>query len=346
MTSVVYWVADQDPPHELWRAVEAVVQENDARLVRSRPGDAVRPASDQSVTLVLLESGADGIETTGRRWRSLHPGARLLLVKAPTDHAASPGGEVVVGEVAALAPAVSRVLGEALRRRQLRTTLDRFNVRLQPPDAGGDVVEWRRLILSDRHLASVLRQSTAAVVALDASERVAVWNDGATAIFGHAEAEALGRPFDELAGEGWADVCAALRALPDSDPRVVRGEYAFSTLAGEQRVLDVSLGEVIENGRRAAISMVAVDVTDRHRAETARGEMIRSLQAALEEVKTLSGLLPVCASCKKIRDDRGYWQQMEAYISQHSGARFSHSMCPECSRAFLDDMDRTLGGES
>jgi hypothetical protein len=54
------------------------------------------------------------------------------------------------------------------------------------------------------------------------------------------------------------------------------------------------------------------------------------LQQALSEVKTLSGFLPICASCKKIRDDRGYWNQIESYIRDRSDAEFSHSICPEC----------------
>jgi len=54
------------------------------------------------------------------------------------------------------------------------------------------------------------------------------------------------------------------------------------------------------------------------------------LQDALAQIKTLRGIVPICASCKKIRDDRGYWNQVEAYVSQHSEARFSHGLCPEC----------------
>jgi hypothetical protein len=54
------------------------------------------------------------------------------------------------------------------------------------------------------------------------------------------------------------------------------------------------------------------------------------LQKALSEIKTLSGLLPICASCKKIRDDKGYWNQIELYIRDHSEAEFSHSICPPC----------------
>ncbi|CCK79174.1 response regulator [Desulfobacula toluolica] len=55
------------------------------------------------------------------------------------------------------------------------------------------------------------------------------------------------------------------------------------------------------------------------------------LQSALDEIKTLKGILPICASCKKIRDDSGYWNQIEEYIQNHSEAEFSHGLCPECS---------------
>ncbi len=55
-----------------------------------------------------------------------------------------------------------------------------------------------------------------------------------------------------------------------------------------------------------------------------------ALQEALQQVHTLSGLLPICASCKRIRNDRGYWQQVEEYIREHSNARFTHGICPEC----------------
>ena len=58
--------------------------------------------------------------------------------------------------------------------------------------------------------------------------------------------------------------------------------------------------------------------------------LIKELQEAIASIKTLSGLIPICASCKKIRDDQGYWNQLEAYISEHSSAEFSHGICPDC----------------
>jgi FixJ family two-component response regulator len=69
---------------------------------------------------------------------------------------------------------------------------------------------------------------------------------------------------------------------------------------------------------------------ERKRSEAERERLIQELQNALAQVKTLSGLLPICASCKKIRDDKGYWNQIEGYIEKHSDAVFSHGICPEC----------------
>lgn len=67
-------------------------------------------------------------------------------------------------------------------------------------------------------------------------------------------------------------------------------------------------------------------------------ERTRDLQDALDRIKTLSGLLPICSHCKKIRDDEGYWNQIDLYIERHSDAAFSHGICPDC-------MDELYGGE-
>ncbi len=74
------------------------------------------------------------------------------------------------------------------------------------------------------------------------------------------------------------------------------------------------------------------DVTERKLAEAEREKLIGELRSALSRVKLLSGLIPICACCKKIRDDKGYWNQIETYIRDHSEADFSHGICPECAR--------------
>ena len=73
-------------------------------------------------------------------------------------------------------------------------------------------------------------------------------------------------------------------------------------------------------------------ITERVRIQEEKEKLIRELEEALSKVKKLSGFLPICASCKKIRDDKGYWNQIEEYIRIHSEAEFSHGICPECSK--------------
>jgi hypothetical protein len=69
---------------------------------------------------------------------------------------------------------------------------------------------------------------------------------------------------------------------------------------------------------------------DRKRTEDERDALIAELKKTLAEVKTLKGIIPICTSCKKIRDDKGYWNQVEAYIRDHSDAEFTHGICQEC----------------
>jgi sensor domain CHASE-containing protein len=77
----------------------------------------------------------------------------------------------------------------------------------------------------------------------------------------------------------------------------------------------------------------------RKKAEGERELLVRELQKALSEVKQLSGLLPICSHCKKIRDDKGYWNQLEQYIHDHSEAKFSHSICQDCAKQHYPDFD-------
>jgi hypothetical protein len=80
--------------------------------------------------------------------------------------------------------------------------------------------------------------------------------------------------------------------------------------------------------------------SERQRVETAREELIMELKKALSEIKTLSGLLPICAYCKKIRNDEGYWEQIEGYIKERSLAEFSHGICPGCMKQYYPDLHK------
>jgi hypothetical protein len=68
----------------------------------------------------------------------------------------------------------------------------------------------------------------------------------------------------------------------------------------------------------------------------------QELEKALSEIKTLQGIIPICSICKNIRDDQGFWQQVESYISKHSQASFSHAICPECEKEYYADLKNFL----
>ena len=88
-----------------------------------------------------------------------------------------------------------------------------------------------------------------------------------------------------------------------------------------------------------------INITDRKQAEADRDKLILKLQETLYRVKTLSGLLPICAHCKNIRDDKGYWSQIETYIKNHSEAEFSHGICPKCAKELYPDFELYDDGE-
>ncbi len=76
----------------------------------------------------------------------------------------------------------------------------------------------------------------------------------------------------------------------------------------------------------------------RVQGEREKGRLIEELQTTLDRVKTLEGIIPICSSCKKIRDDGGFWHQVEAYIGAHSDTLFSHGICPDCEKKLFADL--------
>lgn len=85
-----------------------------------------------------------------------------------------------------------------------------------------------------------------------------------------------------------------------------------------------------DNGKPIRMSGTHIDISDRKQLEKEKEDLIKSLQDALNEIKTLKGIIPICSYCHSIRNDKGAWNQLEAYISTHSEAQFSHGICPKC----------------
>lgn len=149
--------------------------------------------------------------------------------------------------------------------------------------------------------------------------------------------EFTGRTLDEERGDGWAE-----GVHPDDLPRCLEiyrahlaartafeMEYRLRRRDGAYRwIFDRGVPRFDARGEFAGFIGSCVDVTGRVEAEQAL-ERRRSA-----EIRHLQGLLPICAACKQIRDDRGYWHRVESYLSEHGGATFTHTYCPACAGRF------------
>lgn len=98
-------------------------------------------------------------------------------------------------------------------------------------------------------------------------------------------------------------------------------------------------------GNVSEVIVTFMDITERIKIENEREKLLESLQIALDEIKTLKGVIPICSNCKKIRDDTGYWNQLESYIQKYSDAAFSHGICPECVEELYGKQDWYKGNK-
>jgi PAS domain-containing protein len=169
---------------------------------------------------------------------------------------------------------------------------------------------------------ALIEHMTDGVLVLDEKHRIVDINPAAR---GFLEAQAL-RVGDDLtvALAAWPAVIEACLATTEA-----RLEVRLSDDAS--RYLSIRVSALRDRRKRITGRLVVMrDITERKQAEEDRERLIAELQAALVSVKTLRGLLPICANCKKVRDDEGYWRSVEEYVMEHSEAHFSHGICPDC----------------
>lgn len=173
-------------------------------------------------------------------------------------------------------------------------------------------------------------------------------NESALRVFGYDSREAfLGKHFSELSpptqktGQGAPLADSAVLANEQFERAITAGsnrfEWVHTKADGAEFIADVLLTAMEVHGK-VLLQAVVRDITERKQAEQDRERLIAKLKEALSKIRTLSGLLPICASCKKIRDDSGYWNQIEVYVSEHSDAEFSHSICPECKKKLYPEL--------
>jgi PAS domain S-box-containing protein len=207
---------------------------------------------------------------------------------------------------------------------QFRTTIVDITERKQMEEA---------LQESELKFRSVAQSANDAIISSDRSGHIVFWNAAAQEMFGYMEEQAMGKPLTILMPERYRDTHqqGMERHSSTGVSNVIGNTIELEGLKkdGSEFPMELSLA-TWKIGEDIYYTGIVRDISERKRVEGEREKLILDLQDALANVKTLSGLLPICAACKKIRDDKGYWNQIESYIRDRSEAQFTHGLCPDC----------------
>jgi PAS domain S-box-containing protein len=199
---------------------------------------------------------------------------------------------------------------------------------------------WRARAEETRaHLAALVESCADAIISKTLDGEVKSWNKGAERLFGYAAQEVLGSKISILIPPD------CLNEEPEFIEKLRRGERIehFETVRqrkdGKRIDVSLTLSPVIDTtGTIIGISTIAQDIAERKQSEEERDNLLLKLVDALEQIKHLQGMLPICAACHKIRNDEGYWDCLETYFQEHSDLKFTHGLCPQC----LDQLYPTL----
>ncbi len=189
-----------------------------------------------------------------------------------------------------------------------------------------------------RYLALVIQQSDDAVTVQDFEGNITVWNKGAEKMYGWPEARALEMNISEIVPPKKAD--EALLFIKDLAQGKGHASFETKRITADGRILDVWLTAVAllnEEGSPVAITTTERDITEQKYFIKEKIKLIKKLQKtniqlekSLAEIKTLRGIIPICMVCKQVRNDEGFWEQVEVYVHNHTEADFSHGICPNC----------------
>ena len=170
--------------------------------------------------------------------------------------------------------------------------------------------------------------------------------DGTYRYVNNAFARGVGKTVGEIIGHKiWdvfekdeADKRFAIVKNVFADGKTEEVEVRVPLPSGDTYYLTTVKPILNDTGVVETVICTSKNITKRKLAEDALKKEHDKLLKALKEIKTLSGLLPICASCKKIRDDKGYWNQIEDFIQQRSDAQFSHAICPACAKQLYPEL--------
>jgi PAS domain S-box-containing protein len=206
-----------------------------------------------------------------------------------------------------------------------------------------DITDRKKYERAVAFLGSIVRNSDDAIIGTNREGSILTWNEGATRMYGYTAEEATGRSVLFLVPpSSTEDPMENYRRIL-AGQTVERQESVRLRKDGKSIPVSLSRSPVKDNqGKIIGISAIERDITFERQEDDERLFLIQDLSRALANVKTLRGLLPICATCKKIRDDQGYWTKLESYISDHTQAEFTHGICPECQSQVQAELDTTI----
>lgn len=162
------------------------------------------------------------------------------------------------------------------------------------------------------------------------SHRWVYVNDAFCTALGHRREALIGKTDYDFHPKAEADIFWEKDNLVLEAEGTNVNEEVYTNADGELRTILTRKSVFKDEIGNKFIVGIAHDITTIKRIEQDRERLIDELRNAVAKVRTLKGLLPICAACKKVRDDKGYWNQIESYLSRHTDADFSHALCPEC----------------
>ncbi len=206
-------------------------------------------------------------------------------------------------------------------------------------DEGGGPGELAALRKKAKLLEEVLGASTDPIFSILEDGTYQYVNAAFTAPFGRDPETVIGRRIYDLFPLAEAEKRMTVVRKAFAEGEVIVFEVRVPLAEGKDRFFITSVRPLRDaGGGVASVVCISKDISDRKQVEEERENLIEELRAALAEVRTLSGLLPICATCKKVRDDQGYWTQIEWYIRDHSEAEFTHGVCPDCAHSLYPEV--------
>ncbi len=192
-------------------------------------------------------------------------------------------------------------------------------------------IDRKRAVAARSRLAAIVESSEDAIIGQQLDGTITSWNSSAERIFGYTAEEVIGHPISILVPPDRFEELAVTLDRIRSGEHVGHYETVRVRKDGHPIYVSLSLSPIKETESRVVgASSIARDITESRRIREEREKLLYELQQAMSKVKVLSGLIPICANCKKIRDDKGYWNHLEVYIRTHSEADFTHGICPAC----------------